>query len=151
LPWQPENSNDLCVSTVFARVLSRLIDSGSDRRCRRRVCAETQSDSNKCNAAIVPQRLHGSLLIRSDRWCACPELPEAEPRESFTRVPNRRESNWLGFACGSRVGYSSESSGPSRAVTKYVHTKYVHTKYVHTKYVRTKCAHGRGAANPYAA
>jgi len=142
LPWQPENSNDLYVSTVFARVLSRLIDSGIDRRCRRRVCAETQSESNKCNAAIVPQRLHGSLLIRSDRWCACPELSEAEPRESFTRVPNRRESNWLGFACGSRVDYSSESSSPSRAGTKYVRTKCV----------RTKCAHGRrGAANPYAA
>src|SRR5262249_6056471 len=56
--------------------------------------------------------------------------------------PSRGESNWLGFACGSCVGYSSESSSPSRAGTKYVRTKHV----------RTKCAHGRrGAANPYAA
>ena len=110
---QPENSNGHCVSTVFvARALYRLVDSGSDSSWKRRVCSETQSSSDKCNAAIVPQRLHGSLLKRSDRRRARPELSEAKPRKSFARMPNRRKSDCPGIATGSRVDCFSESSGP---------------------------------------
>jgi hypothetical protein len=131
------------VSTVaVARVLYRLVDGGSDRSWKRRVCPETQPGSNKCNAAIVPQRLHGSLLKRSDRRRACPELSEAKPRKSFARVPNRRQSDCPGSATGSRVDCFSESSGSSYACAKYVHAKYVRTKYVCTERAR-----GRGAAN----
>jgi hypothetical protein len=134
------NSNGYCVSTVaVARVLYRLIDGGSRKR---RVCPETQSGSDKCNAAIVPQRLHGSLLKRSDRRRARSELSEAEPRKSFARVPNRRQSDFPGIATGNSVYRFSESSGSS-----YACAKYVHAKYVRTKYVRTERARGRGAAN----
>src|SRR6185369_11195054 len=113
-----------CVSTVFvARALYRLVDSGSDSSWKRRVCSETQSSSDKCNAAIVPQRLHGSLLKRSDRRRARPELSEAKPRKSFARVPNRRKSDCPGIATGSRVDCFSESSGSTCACAKYVHTE----------------------------
>jgi len=112
--------------------LYRLVDGGSDRSWKRRVCSETQSGSDKCNAAIVPQRLHGTLLKRSDRRRARSELSEAEPRKSFAGVPNRRESGCPGIATGSGVNRSSKSSGSS---------------YACAKCVRTECARGRGAAN----
>jgi len=128
------------VSTVaVARVLYRLVDGGGDRSRKRRVCPETQPGSDKCNAAIVPQRLHGSLLKRSDRRRACPELSKAKPRKSFARVPNRRKSDCPGIATGSRVDCFSESSGSTCACAKYVHAEYVNTE------------RARGAANGHSA
>ena len=132
------NSNGHCVSTVaVARVLYRLVDGGSDRTRKRRVCPETQSGSDKCNAAIVSQRLHGPLLKRSDRRRAGPEVSEAKPRKSFTRVPSRRKSDCPGSATVSRVDCFSESSSSS----------YACAKCVRTKYVRTERARGCGPAN----
>jgi hypothetical protein len=80
------------------------------------------------------------LLKRSDRRRARPELSEAEPRKSFARVPNRRQSDFPGIATGNSVYRFSESSGSSYACAKYVHAKYVRTKYVRTE-------RARGAAN----
>jgi len=134
------------VSTVFvARALYRLVDSGSDSSWKRRVCSETQSSSDKCNAAIVPQRLHGSLLKRSDRRRARPELSEAKPRKSFARMPNRRQSDRPGIATGSRVDCFSESSGSSCACAKYVHAEYVRARGAANRGSAAECCWRRQA------
>jgi hypothetical protein len=127
------------VSTAFARALFRLIDGDIDRRGKRRVCAKTQSGPDKRNAAIVPRRLHGSLLERSDRWRAGTELSEAEPRKSLAGLPNRGESNCPGSAAGSGGERSRESSGSRCACAEYVRANHA----------CTEC--GRGTANHFSA
>jgi hypothetical protein len=123
------------LSTDFARVLFRIIGSDIDQRGKRRVCAKTQSGPGKCNAAIVPQRLHGSLLKRPDRWRARPELSEAEPRKSLAGLPNSGESNRPGAgAC--------ESNGSACACAEYVRANHARTECrsgTATRYCAAEC------------
>jgi hypothetical protein len=88
---------------------------GSDRCWKRGACPEAQPGSAQCNATIMPQRLHGSLLNCPDQWRAGLELSEAEPLPSLASVPKRRESNRAGYARSSRVEHPYDSSGPSCA------------------------------------
>src|SRR5262245_21212371 len=100
-------------------IVDRFTGRGSDRCWKRGASPEAQPGSDQCNATIVPQRLHGALLNRPDRWRARPELSEAESLESLAGVPDRRESNHAGYARSSRVEYPCNSSDPSCARAKY--------------------------------
>jgi hypothetical protein len=97
-------------------IVYRFTGRGSNQCWKRGACAEAQPGSAQCNATILPQRLHGSLLDSPDRRRAGPELSEAKSLESLASVPERREGNRAGYARSSGVEYPCD--GPSCACAK---------------------------------
>jgi hypothetical protein len=85
--------------------------------------------------------IHGALLNRPDRWRARLELSEAEPRKSFARVPNGRQSDCTGIATDSGVSGPSESSGSSCASAKYGRAKYARTERANGDSAAECCRH----------
>ena len=75
---------------------------GNDRRCRRRACAAAEPGAAQRAALVLPQRLHGALLVGADRRRAGAQLPEAAHVGALGRMPERGECDQSGRACAGR-------------------------------------------------
>jgi hypothetical protein len=68
------------------------------RRCRRRAGAAAEPGAAQRAAFVLPQRLHGALLVSADRRRAGAQLPEAAHAGALGRMPERGECDQSGGA-----------------------------------------------------
>ena len=69
---------------------------GSDRRRRR--CIGPEPGTAQCAALVLPQRLHGALLVGADRRRSGAQLFETAHVGALGRMPERRERDQSGRA-----------------------------------------------------
>jgi len=102
--------------------VGRRAGGGNDRRRRRCACAAAEPGATQCAALVLPERLHGALLVGADRRRAGAQLPEAAHASAFGRMPERGERDQSGSTGCRRCACSGtsargRSSGPAACDT----------------------------------
>jgi len=87
---------DGCGRFPVESCVGRRAGGGNDRRRRRCACAAAEPGATQCAALVLPERLHGALLVGADRRRAGAQLPEAAHASAFGRMPERGERDQSG-------------------------------------------------------
>ena len=93
--------------------VGRRAGGGNDRRRRRCACAAAEPGAAQRAALVLPERLHGTLLVGADRRRAGAQLFETAHAGAFGRMPERGERDQPGSTCASRRSARGRSSGPA--------------------------------------